>query len=266
MRVRANGCEFECEITGQGPDVVLVHGEIHGMQYWEYQLPELAKSYRVLSYNRRGHAGTELTEYGFSLHNQTCDLEALCDHFGMRQPMIIAVAFGTTIAANFAIRYPERVGKLVLVAWSELHDAMKYFERWAGYSQVVARILETEGREALVRHLMAEGGKTIYKVIPVVSPVREACVRMFASHPAEEYRRGMLEFATSVPDLVPALRKVTVPALGICGALDPYPDQPEVLAGMPDFREAPMIAGAGRFVHWEKPAEFNRAVLEFLSR
>lgn len=265
MRVRANGCEFECEIAGAGPDLVLIHGEIHGMEYWEYQLPELAKRYRVLTYNRRGHARTELTEYGFSLNNQTRDLEALLDHFGMRRPMIVAVAFGTTIAANLAIRHPERVAKLVMVAWSELHDAMKYFERWAAYSKVVARILESEGRDALVRHLMAEGGKTIYMVIPVDSPVRERCVRMFASHPVEEYRRGMLEFATSVPDLVPGLRKVAVPTLGICGALDPYPDQPEVLAGMPDFREAPMIAGAGRFVHWEQPEEFNRVVGAFLA-
>lgn len=264
MIVEANGCKFRCEIAGSGADLVLVHGEIHGMEYWEYQLPELTKKYRCLSYNRRGHAGTELTDYGFSLHNQTRDLEALLDHFGMRRPMIIAVAFGTTIAANFAIRHPDRVAKLVMVAWSELHDAMKYFERWAAYSKIVARILASEGREALVRYLMAEGGKTIYKVIPVDSPVREACVRMFASHPVEEYQRGMLEFATSVPDLVPPLRRVTVPTLGICGADDPYPDQPEVLAGMPDFREAPMIPGAGRFVHWEQPAAFNRAVGAFL--
>jgi pimeloyl-ACP methyl ester carboxylesterase len=37
-----------------------------------------------------------------------------------------------------------------------------------------------------------------------------------------------------------------------------------VLAGMKNFREALSIPGAGRFVHWEKPREFNAVVREFL--
>ena len=262
--ISANGCDFYCETNGQGRDLVLIHGEIHGMEYWEYQLPEFTRDYRCLAYNRRGHARTQLTDYGFSLNNQTRDLEALLDHYGMRQPIIVAVAFGTTIAANFAITHPERVKGLVIVAWSEMHDAMLYFNRWAQYSLTVARILETEGRDALIDYLMAEGGKSIYKVIPVDSPIREKCIRMFAAHPAEEYRRGMLEFATSVPDLIAPFRQLKVPVLGVCGDRDPYPDQPQVLAGMPNFREAPAIPGAGRFVHWEQPAAFNRVVRAFV--
>jgi pimeloyl-ACP methyl ester carboxylesterase len=74
----------------------------------------------------------------------------------------------------------------------------------------------------------------------------------------------MLEFGSSVPDLVPAFRQLDLPVLGICGANDPYPDKPEVLAGMKNFREAPSIPGAGRFVHWERPQEFNAAVRTFL--
>jgi 3-oxoadipate enol-lactonase len=94
--------------------------------------------------------------------------------------------------------------------------------------------------------------------------VREKVIQMFAKHPLEEYTRGMLEFGLSVPNLVPAFRALDVPVLGLCGTDDPYPDRPEVLKGMKHFREAPSIGGAGRFVHWEKPAEFNAAVREFL--
>jgi 3-oxoadipate enol-lactonase len=262
--VTANGCEFYYEMQGEGPDLIFIHGEIHGLEYWEGQIPEFARDHRCLAYNRRGHARTQLTDYGFSLVNQTRDLEALIDHFGIREPVIIAVAFGTTIAANYAIWHPDRVKALVLAAWSELHDAWQYFERWERYNLRAAQVLEKEGRDALVSLLRAEGGKTIYGVIPLDSPIREKVIRMFASHPLEEYRRGMLELGSSVPDLVPAFRDLELPVLGICGADDPYPDQPEVLAGMKRFREAPPIAGAGRFVHWERPAELNAAVREFL--
>jgi pimeloyl-ACP methyl ester carboxylesterase len=112
--------------------------------------------------------------------------------------------------------------------------------------------------------LREHGGRSIYGVIPVDSPVREQVIQMFASHPLEEYKRGMLEFGLSVPDLVPEFRTLDVPVLGICGDWDPYPDRPDVLRGMRRFNEASRIPGAGRFVHWEKPAEFNAAVRAFL--
>jgi 3-oxoadipate enol-lactonase len=262
--VSVNGCDFYYELAGQGPGLVFIHGEIHGSEYWEYQIPDFARDHRCLVYNRRGHAKTQLTNYGFSLVNQTRDLAQLIEHFGIERPVIVAVAFGTTIAANYAIENPGRVKGLVLAAWSEMHEAMQYFHRWKKYNARAAEVLATSGRDALIKLLREEGGKTIYRVIPVDSPVREKAIRMFASHPVEEYRQGMLEFGSSVPDLVPAFRALEVPVLGLCGADDPYPDKPEVLAGMKSFREAPSIPGAGRFVHWEQPREFNAAVREFL--
>jgi len=87
---------------------------------------------------------------------------------------------------------------------------------------------------------------------------------MFASHPLGEYQRGMLEFGLSVPNLVPRFRQLDVPVLGVSGADDPYPDQPDVLSEMKNFREASPIPGAARFVNWEKPAEFNAAIRAFL--
>ena len=262
--VRANGWDFQCEISGQGPDLVFIHGEIHGLGYWEHQVAEFSRDYRCLAYNRRGHAGTGAPDFGYSLENQTRDLEALVSHFGIRDPVIVAVAFGATIAANYAIRHPGEVAGIAMVAWSELHEANKYFDRWVRASETVVRILENEGRDALIDYLMAEGGRSLYMVIPTDSPIREKCVRLFAAHPVEEYRRGMLEFATSVPDLIALFSKLTLPVLGVCGELDPFPDQPEVLAGMKGFREAPKLPGAGRFIQWERPAEFNRLLREFL--
>jgi pimeloyl-ACP methyl ester carboxylesterase len=262
--IQANGCNFYYEIKGAGPDLVFIHGEIHGLEYWEYQIPEFASEYRCFAYNRRGHAKTELTRYGFSLVNQTRDLAALIERLGLVQPVIIAVAFGTTIAASYAIQYPGRVKALVLVAWSELHDSMQYFERWKQYNEEAARALQAGGREALVSLMRADAGKRIYRVVPVDSPVREKVIQMFASHPLEEYRHGMLEFGSSVPDLIPAFRALDLPVLGLCGSDDPYPDRPEVLAQMKHFREAPAIAGAARFVHWERPHEFNAVVRAFL--
>lgn len=262
--VPANGWSFDCEITGEGPDIIFIHGEIHGKEYWEHQLKEFSKSHRCLTYNRRGHSTTGAPEYGYSLENQRRDLEALIKYFKIEDPIIVAVAFGTTIAADYAICHPNSVKGIILVAWSELHDARKYFDRWVNASKQVVDILESKGKKGLVEFLQNEGGRTVYMVIPLESPIREPCIRMFANHPIEEYKRGMLEFATSVPNLIDSFSKLDLPVLGICGALDPFPDQPEILNGMSGFIEAPPVSGGSRFVQWEKPTEFNKLMHNYL--
>lgn len=262
--VRANGWDFYCESVGSGPDLVFIHGEIHGIDYWEHQIADLSRDHRCLIYERRGHRRTGMPAFGFSLENQTRDLEALISHFEVRDPVLVAVAFGTTIAANYALRQPTSAKGIVMVAWSEMHEADLYLQRWIRASDTVVRILETEGRDALLDFLRREAGRSVYLVVPLDSPIREACIQMFGNHPVDEYRRGMLEFATSVPPLVESFRKLALPVLGVCGDGDPFPDRPEVLLGMRNFREAPPVAGAGRFIQWEKPAEFNALLRAFL--
>ena len=263
--VRVNGCDFRCEVRGEGPPMVFIHGEIHGMDYWEHQMAWFSQRYRCLAYDRRGHAGTPATPFGYSVANQSRDLRELLDHFDMDRPIIVALAFGTTIAANFAIDHPERVRALVIAAWSELHDARSYLQRWEQSGVRAARAVDQGGREALVELLRKEGGSSMFKVIPPPgNPLREPAIQLLASHPADEYRRGMLEMAASVPVLVPRLRELDIPVLGICGTEDPFPDQPEQLAGMRGFEEAQPIPAAGRFLHWERPEAFNRRIQQFI--
>lgn len=263
--IRVNNCDFQYELTGKGPDIVFVHGEIHGMQYWEEQVAEFSRDHRCLIYNRRGHTGTEWTSYGFSLVNQARDLAGLIDALGIDRPIIIALAFGTTIAAQYVLDHPDRIAGMVIGAWSELHDAPRYMEVWTAASKRAVPVLEYEGRQALIDLLRREGGRNIYRVIPrEEGPFRERVIQMMASHPLEEYRRGMLELGNSVPNLAPRFSQLDIPVMGICGADDPYPDQPEMLKGMKNFHEAPMVPGAARYVNWQKPAEFNAAVRKFI--
>jgi pimeloyl-ACP methyl ester carboxylesterase len=58
--VRANGWDFYCESVGSGPDLVFIHGEIHGIDYWEHQIADLSRDHRCLIYERRGHRRTGL--------------------------------------------------------------------------------------------------------------------------------------------------------------------------------------------------------------
>jgi pimeloyl-ACP methyl ester carboxylesterase len=62
--------------------------------------------FRCITYDRRGHGKTELTPYGYSLHNQTLDLTELLDKLQVSRPIIVAVAMATPIAVSFALAFP----------------------------------------------------------------------------------------------------------------------------------------------------------------
>src|SRR6266536_1885932 len=98
---KINGCDIYYETNGNGPDVVFIHGEDHGIEMFEHQVAHLSGQYRCVAYYRRGHGRSELPPYGYSLRNQMLDLAGLLDHLEIQHAAIVAVAMATTIAASY---------------------------------------------------------------------------------------------------------------------------------------------------------------------
>jgi hypothetical protein len=96
-----------------------IFGEIHGMAYWEYQLPELARHYRCFTYNCRRHVGTQITPYGFSMFKLTPQFGA-CDREPWTQIRSTSWRVRHHIRGNYAIPFLDPVKGLILVAWSKL--------------------------------------------------------------------------------------------------------------------------------------------------
>jgi pimeloyl-ACP methyl ester carboxylesterase len=87
---------------------------------------------------------------------------------------------------------------------------------------------------------------------------------MMSSHSPEHYIKAA-EFYTSMPNLVPRLKEIACPVLGICEEEDPSPDRPDLLAGMAEFQQV-WIPGSRRFTMVEAPSAFNTALASFLAR
>ena len=115
-----NNCDLYYEVKGNGPDVVFIHGEDHGIEMLEDQVAHLSPQYRCTTYFRRGHGRSQLTPYGYSLRNQTLDLAMLLECIAVERAVVLGVAMATTIAASYALEYPGRVRDLVLASWYEL--------------------------------------------------------------------------------------------------------------------------------------------------
>lgn len=112
------GIEMFYNERGEGkPHFVLIHGWTGNHTRWG-KLPEmLSVDHHVIDYDLRGHSRSEKNislDYGFSSH--VMDLLGLLDVLSIDKAVICGHSMGGMIAQNFALAFPERVEKLVLVA------------------------------------------------------------------------------------------------------------------------------------------------------
>lgn len=264
-----NDCEFYYETDGNGPDVVFIHGEDHGSEMFEHQVDHLAKRYRCTVYDRRGHGKSELTPYGYSLHNQILDLTGLLDHLHIHRPIIVAVAMATPIAASFALAHPDRIKGLALASWYELDGYPQMEARrqdrhpttFGKFHMLEYEVMRDRGPQGLIE-LFRKEGDALLPILPVIADARERVMSMIASHRPEHFIKAA-EYYTSMPNFVPRLREITCHILGICGSDDPSPDNPELLKDAWNFHQI-WIPGARRFSMIEAPHAFNAALERFL--
>jgi hypothetical protein len=76
-----NGIRIYWELDGgTGEPIVLVHGSWGDHHNWAPVVPALSRSFRVLTYDRRGHSGSERPEGQGSVWEDVADLAALIEH------------------------------------------------------------------------------------------------------------------------------------------------------------------------------------------
>lgn len=143
-KVKVNGIDLHYLAVGHGSDLVLVHGFLGNLAVWHLQIaPQLRKSYRVTTYDLRGHGYSELTPSGYTAGHMAADLEGLLDTLNIRKATLVGHSYGADIALYFCLKHPERVEKLVAL---EPGLAALVSERkskdWEGWAYWVAKLEE----------------------------------------------------------------------------------------------------------------------------
>ncbi|WP_141733413.1 alpha/beta fold hydrolase [Oligoflexus tunisiensis] len=115
--IEINGTRLHYQRLGQGPAVVMIHGLLLGnMASWYFSLAsQLAARHEVLLYDLRGHGMSAKSPGGYNLETMVDDLEVLLDSQGLQDIALIGHSYGAMIALQFALRYPDRVNRLVCI-------------------------------------------------------------------------------------------------------------------------------------------------------
>src|SRR5687767_7977384 len=95
---KINGVGLRYEVFGSGDvPVVLVHGSWGSHHNWDRVAPVLSESFRVVTYDRRGHSESERPPGQGSVHEDVADLAALIEHLEPGPAYVAGNSWGAVI-------------------------------------------------------------------------------------------------------------------------------------------------------------------------
>ena len=104
-------------VLGQGDPIVLIMGSSSTMDMWSPRfLDNLSSKYKVIIFDNRGMGNTTAPPGNFSIAQFANDTAGLMAALGIEKAHIMGWSMGSFVAQELAIRYPERVNKIILYA------------------------------------------------------------------------------------------------------------------------------------------------------
>lgn len=299
--VDTNGVTLKVLEAGErgNPVAVLTHGFPELSYSWRHQIPVLAAAgYHVLAPDQRGYGGSSRPSAieDYDIVALTADIAGLLDDVGAEQAVLIGHDWGSPVATNFPLFFPDRVTAVAALSVPPVPRASgpptQIWRRMAGdnffyilYFQepgVADAALGADVRESMRRMMTMEGvsappdeltGRPLPPLPEWISPDEfEHYVEAFSetgfTGPLNWYRNfdRNWELTDPVSGKV-ATRTITAPTLFLAGTADPVLSFTprdrvgELVTG--DYREV-LIDGAGHWLQQERPNEVNKVLLEFL--
>jgi pimeloyl-ACP methyl ester carboxylesterase len=119
-----NGINLYYETHGSGRPLVLLHGGLGSGEMFGPVLPLLAERHQVVVADLQGHGRTADIDRPIDMRFMADDIAALIDHLELDKPDVVGYSLGGGVALQLAVKYPDKLRRLVLVAANIRRDAI----------------------------------------------------------------------------------------------------------------------------------------------
>jgi pimeloyl-ACP methyl ester carboxylesterase len=119
-----NGVNLYYETLGTGRPLILLHGGLGSGEMFGPILPALSERHLVIVPDLQGHGRTADIDRPIDIRHMADDIAALIDHLGLEKPDLVGYSLGGGVAFFTAVKYPQRVGKLVMASAHIRRDAI----------------------------------------------------------------------------------------------------------------------------------------------
>lgn len=118
-----NGTTLHYHETGHGLPIVFIHPPLLNQEIFNYQKAQLADSYRIITFDIRGHGLSPYSPQPIAYPLIAEDIRQLLDFLDIRQAVVCGYSTGGTIALEAMLAYPDRfAGGVLLSAMSQVSD------------------------------------------------------------------------------------------------------------------------------------------------
>lgn len=246
--------------TGSGHPLLILHGLLGASGNWRTLSRNVfGERFRTITPDLRNHGRSPHTDE-FSYEAMTADLIRLLDELDIGSTHVIGHSMGGKAAMHLALTNPDRVDRLVVAdiaprAYEPGHlhifealssiDPGEYEDRSAIDDALAEHLSSTAVRQFLLKNLTRRGDTYAWKMN--LEAIRASYEQIIGPVDVEAVFDG--------------------PALFVGGGDSHYvseDDLPDIRRQFPSA-EVVMMPGTGHWLHAEKPDEFSRIVMEFLS-
>lgn len=243
------------EAHGTGAPLVLIHSPGADLREWQFIAPQLAQTHRVIAFDGRG-AGRSPSPVVST--NYVEDLRGLLDHLGIETASLVGHSMGGQVATDFALTYPQRVSRLVLLA-----PSLTGYQFSPDYQQLYARVQAAAPDVEKMTEISL--GFPSYAVV-MASAQRDLMRELAADNMRKVLEWKSVEQVWPQPPAIERLGTLAVPTLFVIGTRDS--DDCRRIATLferaPDVRFA-RIEGADHMPTLTHPDEVARLIAQFTS-
>ncbi len=150
--VTVNGLRLQYVERGTGAAMILLHGLCAGADTWQDTMNHFEGRFRVLAYDARGHGQSGMPDKP-DAYSQAIMVQDLADFMEARKiqkAILVGHSMGAGVSLNFALQYPDRCLKLVLVGIGTGCSNPKFWQEWWGR---LAELAERQGMAPVLEEM-----------------------------------------------------------------------------------------------------------------
>ncbi len=247
--VLRDGVAIYYEVHGDGPAILLSHGFTATGRMWEGQIDMLARDRKAIVWDMRGHGRSDspADPARYSEAATVADIAAILDDVGAARAVIGGHSLGGYMSMAFHRDHPDRVAALVLCGTGPGYRKDEARDAWNVTANAMGDRLQENGLRQLDRFGVESRGKDHKSVEGLVMAARGMLTQRDAS-------------------VMSSLEHIRAPTLVVVGSEDKnYLNGSKYMASKIPGAEHIVFEGAGHAANIDKPAEFNKALGDFLS-
>lgn len=267
--LNVNGVRTRVVTSGpaEGHPIVLLHGTGGHWETFAATLPALASTYRCITFDMIGNGFSDKPDRDYEIDVYIEHVQGVLETLKIDRPAhYIGMSLGAWVTARIAQRYPEAVDRIILMSPAGLIATQENMERIRAERTRAVENPDWDSIKAMFNHLIASEDRRL----PDLIALRQAVYRRADTRATIDHLLALQDPDKRARNLLTKdeWRSIEAPALVVASGKDhgEYQSTAVQVARLMPHAEVLEMPEVRHWPHFEDPAVFNRAAVEFLGR